>query len=603
MAIAILGYNTVNTYIKLRNKVGSFWALYFIGIENIYSLKFSILTLLQSIILSIIFSYSMNKIIIMNRGSNSENTSELNYFHLYWLCVCTFIQIVESITTILLEKPTTHEKNMIARRVFNFANILYLESSNEWKIENPNMAQKESLNGIFNAYNNLSSVLEHLFLEIINTIVIIIVAFMEEPILCIIIISSTIFLITCNHFLSKEKSSLNKSITSIISNISIEISNQYTNRVDYTYNNMFPMLYDNIDPVVGIVKQYNVWDDRAYITKKTRNIIAMIKNCLILLICLYLYYADRSKLIFFILINREKLFGMMNCIRIFTEVRDLTGGRLTSSFNMVDSLVDCHISPKMNKMRQASPNLNSNSNLNKFTVRIVNIHRKVSPTITLKYNGIINIDLMKKGIILLDGVKGCGKSITMDIIAGMYDGKVTKGVYINGKRLQDEFRDFMSDRIYIRQCIGDDYRMNKKNTITMTLAELFPNGSYDDIIDFLVTFDINQKMPKDLITVISMNEKELSPGQIQSIILASQLWKTILLKKPLLLLDEPERNIDFDSVKKIFDMLIQKYPGTIILITHSGELKKYLDDINSIKQKWIYKSPTHNSLSFEVKTI
>ena len=301
-------------------------------------------------------------------------------------------------------------------------------------------------------------------------------------------------------------------------------------------------------------------------------------------------YSIKSNLVLFVIINKDKIFGLMKCIRTFTEVSDIVGGRLITSYKMIDSIIESF---------DSIPDTNADINTpNEIT--IIDINRKITKDITLKYNGKIVIDLNKKGIILLDGMKGCGKSVTLDFIAGMYDGNVTNGVFVDGNIQQDEFRSLSNNRIYIRQCIGDDYRMNRKNTITMTLSELFPGGSHETISEFLEIFGVSNKIPQDINTGISDNEKGISPGQIQSIVLASQLWKVFILKVNLLLLDEPERNIDFETVKKIFDMLHEKFEGTIILITHSNELKTYLKENKAIKQSWVYENNT-NMLSFTVK--
>ena len=129
------------------------------------------------------------------------------------------------------------------------------------------------------------------------------------------------------------------------------------------------------------------------------------------------------------------------------------------------------------------------------------------------------------------------------------------------------------DEFMFANIFCDDYRANKKNTITLSLSELFPDGSYTEIFYFLSNFDMSHKIPKDITKHISNDERGLSPGETQSIVLASQIWKALKLKTKILLLDEPERNIDLDTVKKIFNMLNTCFDGTIFLITHLPDLK------------------------------
>jgi ATPase subunit of ABC transporter with duplicated ATPase domains len=125
----------------------------------------------------------------------------------------------------------------------------------------------------------------------------------------------------------------------------------------------------------------------------------------------------------------------------------------------------------------------------------------------------------------------------------------------------------------------------------MSLTELFPNSNNNivKLTRFLENFDIIHKLPmNNMNESISKNEKSLSPGETQVIILASQIWKTFELRIPLLLLDEPERNIDFDTIKKIFTFLESFYDGTVVLITHSENLTKFVE--RNIKQVWNYSS-------------
>lgn len=132
----------------------------------------------------------------------------------------------------------------------------------------------------------------------------------------------------------------------------------------------------------------------------------------------------------------------------------------------------------------------------------------------------------------------------------------------------------------------------------MTLNELFPKGSYNEVSTFLANFDLLHKMPKNLDTIISLDERGLSPGETQSLDLASQLWKAKQLNSPFLLLDEPERNIDLETVKKIFDNILCMYDGIIFLTTHLPDLKIYLQQ--HIKETWNYKPNNGCDLSFTI---
>ena len=242
------------------------------------------------------------------------------------------------------------------------------------------------------------------------------------------------------------------------------------------------------------------------------------------------------------------------------------------------------------------------------TINVGHIDWKVSDSLHLRSLTPIKIDLDKSGIILLNGPKGCGKSLTMDILAGQYDGNVCNGsMVINGYSDTNEFRSeyFANNRIYIQQLVSDRYRNNKISSIAMTLRELFPGSSYTEIREYLTNFDMVKKMPTEsdnagtdlLDIVLGKNERSFSPGELQAMVLASQLYKAFKLNTKMLLLDEPERNIDYETVEKIFNNVISQFKGCIIMITHNDTLKEYLKRKHLIKQIWQFES-VGNELMF-----
>ena len=142
-------------------------------------------------------------------------------------------------------------------------------------------------------------------------------------------------------------------------------------------------------------------------------------------------------------------------------------------------------------------------------------------------------------------------------------------------------------------------KRTKKIQYTCVCPNYFPWGTYAEIVEFLTDFDIMHKIPGDLNTVVSKNERGCSPGELQIIVVASQIWKAIKIKSPFLLLDEIERNIDFETVKKMFDKILSVYFGTIILITHLPDLKKYLK--KHIGQTWHYPGIQNGELTFTIE--
>ena len=396
--------------------------------------------------------------------------------------------------------------------------------------------------------------------------------------------------------LNKKLTQYDKDMSGKIINISMIISNQYINRGDIIFSPSYLKLFvpTQYNPINGFMKESEIWNKREIINKKSMAIVDMLKTIIIVLFAFVLLYQNKVKLVVFMIVNNYRIISFLNFINDMDGVKNLAEERVANSFIMIQSAINDNFNNVNNV------NLNNVNNLNNINnIDIYDIEKKITDTISLKYSGIIQIRLMK-GIILFNGKKGSGKTLTMDIIAGLYDDKISNKIIINKTDvLPNEFRDLMNDRVYVRQCICDDYRANKKNTITLTLGELFPDGSYTEIFYFLSNFDMSHKIPKDITKHVSDDERGLSPGETQSIVLASQIWKALKLKTKILLLDEPERNIDLDTVKKIFNMLNTCFDGTIFLITHLPDLKDFLD--SRLIQVWNYRQNIGGDLTFTIE--
>jgi energy-coupling factor transporter ATP-binding protein EcfA2 len=60
------------------------------------------------------------------------------------------------------------------------------------------------------------------------------------------------------------------------------------------------------------------------------------------------------------------------------------------------------------------------------------------------------------------------------------------------------------------------------------------------------------------------------------------IWKVLKTNPRFIIIDEPEKGIDEDTMCKIMDYIIKTYSGTIFLITHNETIKKrYSEKIQS----------------------
>ena len=99
----------------------------------------------------------------------------------------------------------------------------------------------------------------------------------------------------------------------------------------------------------------------------------------------------------FVIVNRSQLFGFLTVMNSLEEVRNLQSSRLANAFKMLDEIDSMgnysgeHVQTPLLK-----------------TIIVNNINHVIKKGLGFVYTGKIAIDLRKKGIILLNGQKGCG---------------------------------------------------------------------------------------------------------------------------------------------------------------------------------------------------
>jgi ABC-type multidrug transport system ATPase subunit len=581
-----------SNYSENKKYFSSFWALYLVGINNLYDIKYTLTIFIIQIIIGMVATYFSNKLLM----NDSINTTLL----IYTIIICSCNRSIVKLSTVLLSGKANRERLMISERIASFVNKEFNNSSYKWRRENPDMTQREAIEMIFHTYCGITWNIGHIITSSIDTFTFIVIAFynsLEFGILSI-IGSYTLYIIRRKYNMTLEKKDLE--MNSLSKKIKLDIANQYTFRADSLTNPLMVNLMksDQNNPIIGHSNSILIWDDRNYLADSLKLINEVIKSLFIMSIAIYMIF--NQKLVLWVLINGDKLFGIMNIISRLDDIQNLSSSRISTHIKNIDELVDsCKIDISINKNKTILNYIMSRPQ----TINIGTIHLKLNDMV-LKSLTPIRIDLQKKGIILLNGPKGCGKSLTMDILAGQYDGSVCNGtMYINGKPALNEFRStkLINSRIYIQQLVSDYYRQNKINTISMSLRELFPDLSYQEIYTYLQNFDMCKKMPnetRDALDIpLGKNERSFSPGELQAMILASQLHRAYSLNISLLLLDEPERNIDYETVQNIFDKVISKFEGTIIMITHNDTLKQYLKDSGLIKNVWQFES-SGNNMSF-----
>jgi ABC-type transport system involved in cytochrome bd biosynthesis fused ATPase/permease subunit len=600
----------------------TFWGIYYdYGFQNPFRyMRFTILNVLLCLCIETIISMYVNKLLI--RQSTDEITPDAALVIISILFAGKFIK---TFMRHILYQKLDKERTSIPRNIATNVADLYTTAPYQWKSKNANISQRNSIRELFHAYNQVSHMFSGVLQSSIDFIIVICASFYFNISMGIFIIIGNFILLIVQRYLSKDMEKMNKGIGDLCNEAHNKFSNQFANRCDILFNPRYGEFLKEKDYniVDGMMESQSVWITRQIVANKNTVYNEVIQSFILGGIIINLYITNRMKYIPFIVLYNGRLFGMTDIVTGFRTTANIENSHLSETYEMIRQLYDmspCSI-PLRYTLRESITNYFSSlfhSNkyrnfkqksipehdaelsfvtfspvqfTNNSTIYIKNMNQSVNDNITLVYNGEITIKPSpdKCSIILLNGPKGCGKSVTMDIIAGLYDKSITDMFEIDGKdvRSYGEFRMMQSYRVYMRQCILDDFKANRFNTIIMSIRQMFPRiNSHTEFESFMKPFNILHKLPVDYDAQISKDERGLSPGESQTLMLASNIWKALTLKIPILLLDEPERNIDIENIKNIFSYITKHYYGVLFLITHMYELKQFI--ASNVRMEFIY---------------
>jgi ABC-type multidrug transport system ATPase subunit len=191
--------------------------------------------------------------------------------------------------------------------------------------------------------------------------------------------------------------------------------------------------------------------------------------------------------------------------------------------------------------------------------------------------------------LLLDGPTGCGKSMTIGVLAGLYSGTTCRKMSIEfttGDSSEAEFNQIWGSRCYISQKLSEDYLFNGK--LQLPLFKLFPGcKSIEEVKKFLIDVFAIEKasIPSSL---IESPHPKLSGGEIQRYVVASQVWNALIIRPDIMILDEIDRALDKETAVKVIGWIVTHLTCFFIIVSHLTEVKQMLFEKGLIKQVWTY---------------
>ena len=205
-------------------------------------------------------------------------------------------------------------------------------------------------------------------------------------------------------------------------------------------------------------------------------------------------------------------------------------------------------------------------------IKVTNLTKRFKDRDVLKS---INYCFPKKGLCIIYGQSGCGKTTFLNCLAGLlpFEGSISLG-HINLETLSDN--ELSRLRLTNYGFVFQDFKLFENETVLANL--LFPLETI-----YSLSKDKKTRKCQDLLGLVGLLEKEkqivnkLSGGEKQRIAIA----RALINDPSVLLADEPTGSLDEKNSVDIMNILkIISKKSLVIMVSHDQELtKRYADEI------------------------
>jgi ABC-type multidrug transport system fused ATPase/permease subunit len=312
--------------------------------------------------------------------------------------------------------------------------------------------------------------------------------------------------------------------------------------------------------------------------------IKLINDVLIFIMIVYSICINNYTLSIYLLMNMKRIFEIAD---LYDRIRNIEINNTKSTdamFEILDKITKC----KDNKVM-----IRSKINIKKIEFDSMNII--IDDINIVKNHTVINANT----IIILDGSSGCGKSLTIKYLSGLYSKSVFQNMKIYdayGINYDSEFSSLISNRIMINQTLSDDFMYNK--CIGCTFAMMFPKISYTILHEKLQNvYRLNVEKFKSIDQKISDVFPKPSGGEKQRLTIASMIENIMYYKPSYIILDEIDRVLDIDTAGRIMKYILDNYHGIVFIVSHLPNIKEMImSKTNS--QIWKFTKSNHDNITY-----
>ncbi len=202
----------------------------------------------------------------------------------------------------------------------------------------------------------------------------------------------------------------------------------------------------------------------------------------------------------------------------------------------------------------------------------------------------INLEIQQGASIGISGPPGSGKTSLVHLIPRLYN--VNSGsILINGLDLTTIDPDILRQNIALMP--QESFLFSGTIRENILMGQDIDKEKLEYIIQACSLKQTIEKMPDGLDTIVGERGITLSGGQKQRIALA----RTLILEKPVIILDDPISQMDTNTASSVIDRLNQmNLDATLIIISHRISALASCDKIYILKNGRIDNSGTHEEL-------
>jgi ATP-binding cassette, subfamily B, multidrug efflux pump len=202
----------------------------------------------------------------------------------------------------------------------------------------------------------------------------------------------------------------------------------------------------------------------------------------------------------------------------------------------------------------------------------------------------INLDILQGSKIGISGPPGSGKTSLVQLIPRLYNADSGQ-ILLDNTRLETLDLEFLRANIALMP--QESFLFSGTIRENILMGRTLPDAALDQVLRVCCLEQTLEHMASGLETRVGERGITLSGGQKQRIALA----RTLIIEKPIIILDDPISQMDTDTASKVMSRLGRmNLAATLIIISHRISALAFCDRIYILKNGGIEHSGTHADL-------